>query len=86
MAPCVPTIGSTCAPRAGEETDGTFHYRTGAPSNFAPRWIAMVVTILICVSLILTGAILGKPAGWVVLALAVLALLLTVGGAHLHIG
>jgi hypothetical protein len=46
----------------------------------------MIVTILLCVSLIITGAVLGKPTGWVVLALAVLALLLAVGGAHLHLG
>ncbi len=47
----------------------------------------MVVTILLCVCMIVVGAVLGKPTGWVVLALAVLALLLTVvGGARLHLG
>jgi hypothetical protein len=46
----------------------------------------MLVTILLCVALVLTGAMVGKPVGWVILLLAVLALLLAVGGAHLHIG
>jgi len=42
----------------------------------------MVAVILICVALILVGAIEPKPYGWVVLVLAVLALLLTVVGPH----
>lgn len=46
----------------------------------------MIVTILLCVCCIVTGASIGKPTGWVVLALAVLALLLAVGGAHLRLG
>jgi hypothetical protein len=46
----------------------------------------MVVMILVCVCLIVVGALMVKPAGWAVLALAVLALILTVGGARLHIG
>jgi len=43
----------------------------------------MVVLVLICVALILVGAIESKPVGWVVLALAVIALLLEVLGPHL---
>lgn len=47
----------------------------------------MIVSILLCVALIVAGAAIGKPTGWVVLALAVLALLLAVtGGAHFRIG
>jgi len=46
----------------------------------------MLVSILFCLCLILTGAVLGRPIGWVVILLAVLALLLVLGGAHLHIG
>lgn len=42
----------------------------------------MVVIILLCVALILVGAVSGKPTGWVVLALAVVALLLQVLGTH----
>ncbi len=42
----------------------------------------MVVIILLCVALILVGAIESKPVGWVVLALATIALLLEVVGAH----
>lgn len=40
----------------------------------------MVPIILICVALILVGAIEAKPYGWVVLTLALIALLLTVVG------
>lgn len=46
----------------------------------------MVASILICVCLIVVGATIGKPSGWVVLALAVIALLVVVGGAHFHMG
>jgi len=46
----------------------------------------MLVTILLCLCLVLTGAVIARPVGWVVIVLAVLALLLTLGGAHLHIG
>jgi len=46
----------------------------------------MLVTIFLCVALILTGAVLSKPVGYVILALAIIALLLALGGAHLHIG
>ena len=42
----------------------------------------MVAIILICVALILVGAIEAKPYGWVVLTLALIALLLTVLGPH----
>lgn len=43
----------------------------------------MIVIILLCICCIIAGAVLGKPTGWVVLALAVLALLLEVLGPHL---
>lgn len=43
----------------------------------------MIPIVLICVALILVGAIEAKPVGWVVLALAVLALLFEVLGPHL---
>lgn len=46
----------------------------------------MIVTILLCVCLIIVGAVLAKPTGWVVLVLAVLALLFAVGGPHFHVG
>ncbi len=36
--------------------------------------------ILVCVALIVVGAGGGKPSGWIVLGLAVLALLLTAAG------
>jgi hypothetical protein len=39
----------------------------------------MLVTVLLCVAVIVTGATLGKPSGWVVLGLGVLALLAQVG-------
>ena len=42
----------------------------------------MVAIILICVALILVGAVESKPSGWVVMALAIIALLLTVLGPH----
>jgi hypothetical protein len=40
----------------------------------------MVALILICVALMLAGAMQTKPVGWVILALALLALLFTVLG------
>lgn len=46
----------------------------------------MLAEILVCVCLIIIGALMGKPPGWVVVGLAVLALLLTVGAGHLHLG
>lgn len=42
----------------------------------------MVVIILLCVALVLVGAVEAKPVGWVVLALGVIALLLEVVGPH----
>ncbi len=36
----------------------------------------LLIIILVCVCLILLGAVAGKPLGWVVVGLAVLALLL----------
>jgi hypothetical protein len=42
----------------------------------------MIALILICVAVILVGAVQTKPTGWVVLTLAVLALLFTVLGSH----
>lgn len=45
----------------------------------------MLITILILVALILAGAIIGKPVGWVVLGLAVIALLLLLVGPHAHL-
>jgi hypothetical protein len=42
-----------------------------------------VAIILICVALILVGGIGTKPYGWVVLTLALIALLLTVLGPHI---
>lgn len=63
------------------------------PAGPFERVGSMVVLILICVCLIVIGAVLSTalgpsstPVGWVVLALAVIALLLAVGGTHLHIG
>ena len=38
----------------------------------------MVVPILICVALMLLGAAVGKPLGWIALGLGVLAMLLVV--------
>lgn len=47
----------------------------------------LVITILLCVALILLGAIAPKPIGWVALAFAVLAFLLAVlGGVGMHVG
>lgn len=46
----------------------------------------MVVTILICVGLILCGAVEPKPIGWVVILFAVLAFLMAVGAPHLRLG
>jgi len=43
----------------------------------------MITIVLLCVALILVGAVESKPVGWVVLALAVLALLFEVLGPHL---
>lgn len=43
----------------------------------------MVATILVCVGLILAGAVEAKPVGWVVLALGVVALLYVVLGPHI---
>lgn len=49
--------------------------------------MSLVVTILLCVALILVGAIEAKPVGWVVLALATIALLLAVmGGFNVSVG
>jgi hypothetical protein len=45
----------------------------------------MLVTLLILVALMLAGASIGKPLGWVVIGLAVLALLVTLGAGHLHL-
>lgn len=42
--------------------------------------ITFVAFVLICIAVILLGATQGKPLGWVVLGLAVLALLLYVLG------
>jgi hypothetical protein len=47
----------------------------------------MIVAILLAVALILVGAVEAKPIGWVVIVLAVLALLLAVlGGFNIPIG
>jgi len=43
----------------------------------------MVTIVLLCVAMILVGAVEPKPVGWVVLTLAVLALLFEVLGPHL---
>jgi hypothetical protein len=49
--------------------------------------MTLMVLILICIALILVGAVSGKPIGWVILTLATIALLLAVlGGASIHIG
>lgn len=42
--------------------------------------ITFVAFVLVCIALILVGAVQGKPIGWVVLGLALLALLLYVLG------
>ncbi len=41
---------------------------------------ALLITILICIALILLGSTTGKPIGWVVLGLAVMAMLLAMFG------
>jgi hypothetical protein len=46
----------------------------------------VIVVILLCICVVIIGAVLDKPTGWVVLALGVLALLLEVLGPHLRIG
>lgn len=43
----------------------------------------LIPLVLVCVALILVGAVEPKPVGWVVLSLAVLALLFAVLGPHL---
>ena len=43
--------------------------------------MALVIILLILVSQILTGAHIGKPIGWIIIGLAVLALLLQLLGA-----
>jgi hypothetical protein len=43
----------------------------------------MIVIVLLCVAMILVGAVEAKPVGWVVLALAVIGLLFEVLGPHL---
>lgn len=43
----------------------------------------MIPIVLVCVALILVGATESKPAGWVTMGLAVLALLFEVLGPHL---
>lgn len=49
--------------------------------------MALVITLLLCVSVILLGAIAAKPVGWVVVALGVLALLLALlGGFDVRVG
>jgi hypothetical protein len=47
----------------------------------------LVVIILLCVAVILLGAIAPKPIGWVAIGFAVLAFLLAVlGGFSIHVG
>jgi hypothetical protein len=46
----------------------------------------MIVFVLICVCLILAGAAIGRPLGWVIIGIALVAFLLTVGGANFSIG
>lgn len=46
----------------------------------------LIVEILICVAIILTGAFVGKPPGWVILALGVIALLFAVLGGFPIVG
>lgn len=47
----------------------------------------LVVILLLIIAVILLGALAGKPIGWVVVALGVIALLLLVlGGFNVHIG
>jgi hypothetical protein len=49
--------------------------------------MTLVVTLLILVSLILLGAVTGKPIGWIVIGLSVLALLLVLlGGFNVSVG
>ena len=49
--------------------------------------MALVIVILICVGVILVGAAVGKPLGWIAIGLSVLALLLQLmGGFHVGIG
>jgi len=43
----------------------------------------MITIVLLCVAMILVGAVESKPVGWVVLALGTLALLYEVLGPHL---
>lgn len=46
----------------------------------------MIPIILLCICCIILGAMGDKPTGWVILTLALLALLFTVLGPHLRIG
>ena len=47
----------------------------------------LVIAILICIGLILSGALHGKPVGYIIIALAFIALLLaTLGGFGVHVG
>lgn len=49
--------------------------------------MTFVVLLLVILAVILLGAIAGKPVGWVVVALGVIALLLLVlGGFSVHVG
>ncbi len=45
----------------------------------------MLVTILILLAIILLGAAVGKPLGWIALGLALLALVLMLVGPHGHL-
>jgi hypothetical protein len=46
----------------------------------------MLVTLLILVALMLLGAAVGRPLGWIAIGLAVLALIAVLGAGHLHLG
>lgn len=49
--------------------------------------MTLVLILLMCVGIILVGAAVGKPLGWVAIGLAVLCILLALfGQAGIHIG
>jgi hypothetical protein len=45
----------------------------------------MLVIVLLCCAVILAGGLLGKPVGWVVVGLALAALIIEVGGSHIRL-
>jgi hypothetical protein len=49
--------------------------------------MTLVLILLMCLGIILVGAAVGKPLGWIAIGFAVLAILLAVlGSAGIHVG